>query len=187
MSLSRKLLLLAVLPVLHIAADTITYTYVGKDFTHIVGADYTDNDFVSASVTLLSPLGADAPLQYIPQADVLEWSITDKVYSVSSSSPGLPYLFLSLSTDSAGDISSWEFFGSSSLGAFEAADDTVYTENDGYASDVGELTPFDGGYNLYTPGVWTTETPEPFGENVLLPGAFLLLLCLYKMMRGVHP
>jgi hypothetical protein len=86
MFFSARLLPLAFLAVFPLAADT-TYTYEGH-FTNLAGADYTTNDFVSGSVTFASPLGPDMPLTFIPEADLLAWSISDQVYSVSSSSAG---------------------------------------------------------------------------------------------------
>lgn len=185
MHLLKAVLLLGVAALAPLSANSITYTYAGNDFTNAPGPDYSTSDFVSGTITLANPLSPNSPLAYILPSDILSWKISDQVYSISSSSPGSPYLFLSLATDASGDISTWEFMAGPSIGAFEDAIQ-IYTENDGYQSDLGELSPFDGGYNEYKPGKWTAVAPEP-GNAEMIAAVACLFLATRVLIRKRWP
>ena len=81
--MTRKLALLALvagfLTAASVQADT-TYTYTGNPFT-IVIAPYTTSNFVTAMVTLASPLGRNFPLQPVTP---LAFSLSDGLQTITN-------------------------------------------------------------------------------------------------------
>ena len=144
------------------------YHYTGNPFT-LVGGAYTTSDFVMAMVTLAGPLGANMPLTDVtPTAFIL----SDRVQTISSSTPNLDLAMFAFATDASGEITSWEvhvnIFVTRGIETVHAGGSTV---------DQGESRGF--GANFDTPGVWTRGHATPDA------GSTLSLMTLTLMALGV--
>ena len=150
------------------SAQTYIYTYTGNDFTSVSGA-YATSDKITGSIVFSAPLGANYAGN--PSATMLSFNFTDGVGPQNVAGPplGLPYVMDStFSTDSSGEIVSWNFSVVAFLSFFSPPETKgIQTENDsGNVLDSGNIdTPF--GYTgegsvSSDPGVWVeTIVPEP--------------------------
>jgi len=168
-------------------ANTI-YTYTGNDFTFFADSTLTTSDFISASVTLASPL-AENLSNANETAAALSWSITDQVSTINQASPdAVADLTLFFSTNSTGVITSWEFqdtAGNCATNCLQLV--TQYfpqfpeDDLDQSSACVNNTCGIPSANNDTTPGVWhvstTASAPEPssmvlagLGAGLFLPG-----------------
>src|SRR5206468_13106293 len=88
-----------------VQAVPTTYQYTGNPFTYVTGV-YTTSDFVTAMVTLASPLGANMPLtQVTPTA----FTLSDGVQTISNLNAIFAAAFF-FATNASGGIAAWYVF-----------------------------------------------------------------------------
>ena len=94
-----------------VQAVPTTYVYTGNPFTDVTGP-YSTSDFVTAMVTLASPLPANMPLT---QVTPLAFSFSDGVQTITNQNAD-PGGFFAFATDAAAMINEWYAFRSYSPG-----------------------------------------------------------------------
>jgi hypothetical protein len=166
------------------SANQYTYTYQGNPFdTFVAGSEpsqfTSSNAVVFSFVTdFLVPVNTTFHLSnlvssnWVPSPDVTSWSITDGTFSYGLSSPGAAFASDSfISTDSAGNISSWQFVvdsittsGISTIVSCGAAPchGSIFTVGS-FAGEYDQVNPPTGSF-LYvglatTPGTWSVPAP----------------------------
>jgi hypothetical protein len=176
-------------------ANTI-YTYTGNDFTFFQDSTLTTSDFISASVTLASPL-ADNLSNANETGAALSWSITDQVSTINQASPDAAAdLDLFFSTNATGAITSWEFNDTAGNCATNCLQ--LVTQDfpqfpgddlDQSSACVNNTCGIPSANNDTTPGVWratTASAPEPSGKALItLGGCLLLLRARRKRLTGI--
>jgi hypothetical protein len=161
-------------------ADVI-YTYTGNDFTTVFNNNpppapqYTTMDSVSGNFTLSTPLAANRPLTAIPTTDILAFTFTDGVQTLTNTTPGLQPPMIGIGTDIAGNPNVWDIdLSATDLSTFRYIIESfnlptsifdqgftfVLTINNN--SNTGEI--------LNDPGAWTVTT-----TTVAEPGSAWLL------------
>ena len=168
----------------HLYANAI-YTYVGNNFTDATPG-YTTSDFVSASVTLISPLPFDSPLtSYTP----LGFSISDGVMTFKGTSCYLNSSCISVFfATSGGQITSWSV--GEEINTPRGGGPFIGTVNSplGVEDVTGHGFPLvGGGINLAgnsgSPGMWSLafiDTPEPASLSTVVFGALFLAFLLRR-------
>jgi len=88
------------------SADTV-YNYTGNNFNQFYGStgDTTSN-FLTITMTLASPLGANLSILSLTNITPISWSASDGTHSLDSNSAGLTTQFF-FSTDGVGTITQW--------------------------------------------------------------------------------
>jgi hypothetical protein len=81
------------------SADTI-YTYTGNPFTSAF-SPYTTNDFISGSFVLATPLGNNSPPTIILPPQLISFSFSDGVRTITDTTPANSFFF-EIQTDSSG-------------------------------------------------------------------------------------
>lgn len=142
-------------------AGTVTYNYVGNKFTGFTTAPspWTTSNSVAGSFTTSSPLGANLALLNVT-GTVSSFSFTDGSVNTITSSANSGSFFL-FSTDSLGNITSWDvraFLGSppNNVAVFTCNGSTVFNGCTNFPID--ESYQHNGaatGYNQSNPGRWT--------------------------------
>ena len=148
-----------------VQAVPTTYQYTGNPFT-VVSGPYTTSDFVTAMITLASPLGANMPLTEVtPTA----FTLSDGVQTITNHGPGLLLTSFLFATDASGAISMW---GVNVERIHNATTGAIVTNNDPTdIADVGIVIPEGGpfvlGANVLTPGVWSVSGSVPDSGSTL--------------------
>ena len=147
----------------------ITYEYTGNPFTNVSGP-YSTSDFVTAMVTLATPLKANMPLTEVTPL-ALAWSLSDGVQTLTNLNAFPNFFFFA--TGPTGMITEWrmQVFG-------EAPGDTIASFNNLPTQDIG-ATETDEGTVFGAPGTWAT------GASVPDAGSSLALLSLSLTALGV--
>ncbi len=201
----RNLLLGLLLPVLSVRAldaDTFTYTYSGPEFNTIYNSDsdepeYSSSDSVTATITLDTPiisvLSGGGFGQY--SLDVVSYTFTDGVQTMTEDNSDPRFLFLT--TD--GQISDWEVDVQSSNGLLTISTynlttnvtDAPYYEDEGQDYYAGGALVNEGYITSpgQDPGQWvltseTLSTPEPSTLTLLLGPT--LILSAMRLQRKRH-
>jgi hypothetical protein len=127
----------------------ITYEYTGNPFTSVSGP-YSTSDFVTAMVTLGSPLAANMPLTEVTP---LAWSLSDGVQTLTNLNAFPNFFFFA--TGPTGMITEWrmQVFG-------EGPGDTIASFNNLPMQDIG-ATETDEGTVFGAPGTWATGASVP--------------------------
>jgi hypothetical protein len=128
------------------------YQYTGNHFTDVSGL-YTTSDFVTATITLAGPLGAN---ENFTQVTPIVFKLSDglQIITETESPPG--FSFFVFSTDASGFITDWHVDVSTIFGAF-AGIDTVNNTVTGSISDAGFISGLGNGFNMHRPGEWTVR------------------------------
>jgi hypothetical protein len=172
-------------------SNTVTYVYVGNDFTNVVDS-YTTSDSVSGYITLGSAL---APNLIDSAVAPLDFSFTDGIKTINASNGylvGQPGVFPPhVSTDAEGDITGWYFqFRNNNFNNPFAEQIFTYTADPSLgitaSIDEGSYNPdpyVEQGYNS-EPGIWSSvsDTPEP--SSALLASTALLALAFVARERN---
>ena len=87
-----------------VQAVPTTYQYIGNHFTDVSGL-YTTSDFVTATITLAGPLGANMPLTEVTP---IAFTMSDGVQTITDT--GGIFSFFVFSTDASGFITLWNAF-----------------------------------------------------------------------------
>jgi hypothetical protein len=174
-ALSKILLALTAVAALSFAypasvqADPITYVYTGNPFNDWTGP-YSTSDFVTATVTLSSPLAANLSLTGVTP---LTFSMSDGVQTITSGNAvGSAFQF---ATGPTGAITNWDIevtsngFGDNITLRFEDLDSVDGGHRDEDPAGFGQV--------LDNPGVWVTAVPDV--------GSSLALLSLSLTALGV--
>ena len=151
-----------------------TYNYVGNDFTTIVGSTYKTSDFVTASITLSSPLPFNSSLgDYIPVA----FSLSDGIQTITNTSPGFS---ISLSgfwfATTNGVITEWAESAELGAGGPDIGTCSLSVTCSSQIFDMGAQSGGSSfGRNTGDAGIWSTSVPEPSTVIPTLVGAFIVL------------
>src|SRR5262249_5043069 len=134
-----------------VQAAPITYKYTGNPFTFASGP-YTTNDFVTAMITLASPLKANMPLTEVTP---IAFTLSDGVQTITNHGPGF-VLFTSFlfATDASGAISMWSavaetIYHDRTLGSIATNNNPIGISDGGIL--IPELEPYVLGANHLTP------------------------------------
>jgi hypothetical protein len=146
-----------------------TYQYIGNHFTDVSGI-YTTSDFVTAMVTLASPLPPNFQGEVTPRA----FTLFDGVQTITQIN-GIPIEFV-FSTDASGFITNWHVDVLTIFGSFGVIDTVNSTA--GSISDAGVFG-LSNGFNMHRPGEWTVR---PVVSDT---GSTLSLLTLTLMALGL--
>jgi hypothetical protein len=175
---------LAVAAITWIAAPSlcfadITLTYTGQDFTQLIGV-YTGSDKVTATITLMDPLGDNLDLEPVTPSS---YTFSDGQQTISSAdSPSITDF--DFSTNATGDITGWF------IDVGLAGDDANFisasnTPGPGGVGDTGILDSIENNSaENFVAGkftVTTTGVPEP--PTVAMLGVGLLGLSLLWRRR----
>ena len=148
-----------------------TYQYIGNHFTDVSGI-YTTSDFVTAMVTLASPLPPNFQGKVTPTA----FTFTDGVLTITNfDAQAAVFIF---ATDGAGHIVGWSVVASNSdLGP--GLRGVISSANGFRVGDEGYIDPDNEGSNSFSPGEW--------GGIAAVPdtGSTLSLLTLTLMALGL--
>ena len=156
-----------------VEAVPTTYQYKGNPFT-IVSGPYTTSMFVTATVTLAAPLGANMPL-----TDVTPTAFTffDGVQTINNHNATPPDVVFQFATDATSTITHWDVI----VAILDFP--KIGTENDPTTpfgiADFGEDENLDQGFNSDSPGVWSVNASVPDA------GSTLSLMTLTLMALGV--
>jgi len=149
------------------ASATAVYTYTGNDFTSVT-SPYTTSMSVTASMTLTNPIGPNQT-NVDETSNLVAISLADGVHSLSLTTPNIEVTTATFTTDSAGNITSWNVL----LGVFVGVSPPVIsTENDQtLVQDTGAFLNGPSGAVANDPGVWTlVSVPEPSSVVLLALG-----------------
>jgi len=174
-----------------LVAGPVVYTYTGNDFTTLIGSPpLTTSDFISGSFTLASPLAANL-VDANEMAAALSFTITDQVNTLSLGGPG-PLALLNIWTDSAGNITQWEFDADVCAATTSVPCLSIGTIND----PAVEVADFSALYSVgatsqiwdavgANPGTWAeASTPEPSTAVMVFLGWTILLLTMKRRYRS---
>ena len=148
-----------------VQAAPATYTYTGKPFTELATGPYTSSDFVTAMMTLASPLPPSAFTSVTP----LAFSISDGVQTITNLNVSVAVF--AFTTGGAGRIANWTVLVTTDSGNF------ISTNFHGEGIDVGS---HGDGFGIGPLGAWT----QPAG-TVPDAGSSLALLSLSLTALGV--
>jgi len=149
-------------------ADTI-YTYTGNDFTQAPGP-YTTTDFVTVTIDLATALGPNYGSNTIAADDIVSFSFSDGVQTLTSTTPGFSATFNDIVTGATGDIISWDINIQNASDTDQINSCNVKADCLKYfgSSTVSDVASYQSGLDLYSaknindPGGWTvTTTPLP--------------------------
>jgi len=158
-------LAVVVLSVTAVQAVPTTYVYTGNPFTDVTGP-YSTSDFVTAMVTLASPLAANMPLtQVIP----LAFSLSDGLQTITNSTAGSSTFHFA--TGPTGMITGWELGAQVGDGFPDAV---IFTFGSPFAPGVGgDQAGFDQNgpnpgfaFNDNSPGTWTKAAVPDAGSSL---------------------
>jgi len=155
-----------------VQAVPTTYQYIGNHFTHVSGL-YTTSDFLTATITLAGPLGAN---ENFTQVTPIVFKLSDGVQTITQAESPLGFSSFVFSTDASGFITDWHV-DVSSIFSF-AGIDTI-NNPPGDISDAGLLPDGSNGFNRLSPGEWTVLPP------VADTGSTLSLMTLTFMALGL--
>jgi hypothetical protein len=152
-----------------VQAVPTTYQYTGKPFTRVSGP-YTTSDFVTAMITLASPLPPTTATTVTP----LDFTISDGVQTITR--PTISSYFFSFETDGAGTITHWVILVSTPHGFIN-----LYFVNSAVVSDRARASrvPHPGFGERNAHGSWTATVSAPDA------GSSLALLSLSLTALGV--
>ena len=151
-----------------VQAVRTTYRYTGNPFTDVSGP-YTTSMFVTAMVTLNSPLPPNFRGEVTPRA----FTLFDGVQTITQIN-GFSNEFV-FSTDASGFITNWHLDVGNAFGGIDTVNNTVT----GSISDAGEIDFVGNGFNMHRPGEWTG------GPLVSDTGSTLSLMTLTLMALGL--
>jgi hypothetical protein len=149
-----------------------TYVYTGNPFTTAV-APYSTNDFVTAMVTLASPLGANMPLTQVTR---LAFSLSDGVETITDQTLGVGSTF-DFATGPTGKITEW--YVAVDIFPFPTGEIRTRSQPGEQAYDWG-ISRGQEGSVFDHPGTWTTGAPSAPDA-----GSSLALLSLSLTALGV--
>ena len=154
-----------------VQAVPTTYQYIGNHFTDVSGI-YTTSDFVTAMVTLASPLPPNFQGKVTPTA----FTFTDGVLTITNFDATVAVFIFA--TDGAGHIVEWSVVASSSpLGP--GLRGVISSANGFRVGDEGYIDPDNEGFNSFSPGEWGGKAAVPDA------GSTLSLMTLTLMVLGV--
>jgi len=133
-----------------VQAVPTTYQYIGNHFTHVSGL-YTARDFLTATITLAGPLGAN---ENFTQVTPIVFKLSDGVQTITQAESGFSSFVFS--TDASGFITDWHV-DVSSIFSFAGIDTINNPPCD--ISDAGLLPDGSNGFNRLSPGEWTVLPP----------------------------
>jgi len=154
-------------------ADTI-YTYTGTDFTTATGT-YTKSDSVSGMIDLAAPLGDNLTLQLVPASNIVSFSFTDDVQTITKTSAN--FYAIDLGTNGTGIPNAWAIVLSANSSASSPIISSDSTCCSTYGSpvlsftDIGYMSNTDYGLTVSTAGTWavtTTPTTTPLPATLPL-------------------
>jgi hypothetical protein len=145
-----------------VQAVPTTYQYTGNPFTEVSGV-YTTSMFVTAMVTLAAPLAPNTETEVTPIA----FTLFDGVQTITNNNT---YEFV-FATGPSGAITGWLISGGGPSG--------ISTIKSTETADGGNVSFDSFGFNINTPGTWTT------GVSVADTGSTLSLMTLTFMALGV--
>ena len=160
-----------------VQAVPTTYVYTGNPFTTVSGP-YSMNDFVTAMVTLASPLGPNHDLN--APVTVTSFSLSDGVQTITSGVGQLDFADFAFETGPTGLIINWAVDVSNLT--FPSGEITTFKLPNGASEDVGEERFPDPGTGIIfgAPGTWTTV-----GAVVADTGSAFSLMTLTFMALGL--
>jgi hypothetical protein len=166
-------------------ADSVTYDYVGKDFTSFnVGAtQFTTSDSVTGFITLSAPLPATIPTPTTPDfqaAFPTTFSFSNGVSNITNANAvSTEFEF---ETDSVGKIIEWQVVVSNAAGLHISTID--FPGGAGVLDSTTTLNDSDSGTNINLPGTWSiAAVPEPQSYALMLSGLGLLAF-ITRRRRG---
>jgi hypothetical protein len=162
-----------------------TYTYTGHPFTLFSCGPNADNtatldcstpaptnpntsylatDFVSATLTLSSPLPANYPIQDVRTLAGFHLSMNDGQHTVTDlDSIGM---FAEVGTDASGQINQWRLVintGGTANGGIDTINKSTSILDIGVLACCDPTVPGNLALNLSTPGTWSGGAPNPAG------------------------
>ena len=140
-----------------VQAVPTTYSYTGNPFT-AVAPPYTTSNFVTAMVTLASPLAANMPLTGVTP---LDFSVSDGVQTIVQNGTLFSVQF---ATGPTGMITQWTVYvlDELTLGEIVTRSDPMGVNDAGFNSDSG-FGGVDG-----NPGAWSTVAAPDAGSSLAL-------------------
>src|SRR5262252_1133614 len=145
-----------------VQADT-TYRYTGNPFTTVL-PPYTTSDFVTAMVTLASPLPPNNTTAVTP----LAFSISDGQQTITNSNSQMG--LFSFTTGPTGNITGWNVDVSSLAGS-------IQTEHQGITTaDEAAIFGIAAANNIGTPGTWVRAAVPDAGSSLALVSLSLIAL-----------
>ena len=139
-------------------SNVTTYVYTGNPFTDVSGP-YSTSDFVTAMVTLVSPLAANMPLTGVSP---LAFSLSDGVQTLTTLNAfGSVFSF---ATGPTGMITEWrmQVFGEGPLTFIDSFKNVVM-------QDIGATENPDGSGTVFgAPGTWSTASVPDAGSSLAL-------------------
>jgi len=136
-----------------------TYTYRGNNFTS-AGGTFTTSDSISGSITLVAPLAANLPYQYV--SGISTYSFSDGVHTWNTTNSYLntaPVPMIGVSTNSQGVITQWTIVLAGDAGAIYGGYlQTVFVPGYGNNNDAVGNLPVGSAYNTADPGTWSAST-----------------------------
>ena len=152
-------LAVVILSVTAVQADT-TYQYTGNPF-QLTEGEYTTLDFVSAMVTLASPLGANlSEFEVTP----LAFSLSDGVQTLSNLNA--PFASFFFSTDQLGLITEWSVVAQNFTSAI-GTNKNLFSPLGFPTADLGLTTTGEGRVED-SPGTWATAAVPDGGTSLAL-------------------
>jgi len=152
-----------------VQADTI-YTYTGNNFTTVT-FPYTTSDFVTAMITLATPL----PPNFSGTVNPTAFTLSDGVQTLTNLNAVFAQGFIT--TSPTGAITTWHIQVQTIAGAvIETVNDTAFPFT---PFDLGQLPTSITASNDGMPGTWTVVGQVPD------TGSTLLLMTLTLMAMGV--
>lgn len=186
---------------LHLGATlnaAVNYRYTGNNFTTYSGVDSnTIETFISASLTLADPLGANFHGDVTP----LNFWINDGTLTLNDQSPNLDAIgtFFEFDTDSSGRLTGWDVaVAQNTLTGFQWLYTNAPSSDSSFNCGVGSLeisqcksalgsafVGYFGSLSYLAPSSgWTVETVVPEPSSVVLGFIGVLTLVVCKNLRS---
>ena len=158
-------------------AASVTYEYTGALYTSVTGP-WDTTMRATATITLSSPLGANAPYQDVTGL-LTAYHFSDGVHEVTSNAPPIYGIGVEVQTNAAQEIVAWFFYANTACGIPGFISGCTLFSWGPQSMHRDQVIVFDwhdvpaGFAENEIPGTWTL-VPEP--ASALLSGAGLVLI-----------
>jgi hypothetical protein len=134
-------------------AQTVQYSYVGPNYTEIVGTGITTSDHIRFAMMLAAPLAPNLTHAHVrPTA----WVMSNGVAAFGSSTPKTKLLALLVSTDENGKIIRWNIQGEAQTRQHEQFLAVTQSNSTDLGAEVMPNGVYSAGVNMPGNGTWTS-------------------------------